>query len=518
VTVRIVPFLSVTDDVIDGHLRGYHTIGVYPLLMDDTCWFLAVDFDKATWRDDSAAFLQACAARGIPAALERSRSGQGGHVWIFFAEAVPASLARRPGAHLVTETMECNPDIGFSSYDRFFPSQDSMPAGGFGNLIALPLQHGPRLAGNSLFLDDTSFEPHSDQWAFLSRVGRMTLTEVTAIAEKAGRQGRVTGLRLPLDEDDAEPWAIPPSRRRPEAPIAGPLPERIDAVLADQIYIQRGGLPAGLVNRLIRLAAFQNPAFYSAQAMRLSTFGIPRVVACAELLAHRIALPRGCRERVEELVGGLNMDLRWRDERKAGRGIEARFLGALTKEQETTVTALLLHDTGVLATTTGFGKTVVAAAIIPARKGSTLILVHRRQLMEQWAARLQNFLKLPEHSIGQIGGGVRKPTGVIDIAMIQSLAHGGVVDDLVAEYGQLIVDECHHVSAVSFEAVARRAQGKVCSGSLCHSHPQGRSSPNHLHAMWSGTLSHRREVPGRRASLRSSSRAAQNVLRASAWT
>jgi superfamily II DNA or RNA helicase len=457
-------FLSVTDDVIDGHLRGYHTVGVYPLLSDDTCWFLAVDFDKATWTDDSAAFLQACAARGIPAVLERSRSGQGGHVWIFFAEPVLASIARRLGAHLITETMERNPDIGFSSYDRFFPSQDSMPAGGFGNLIALPLQNGPRSAGNSLFLNDTNFEPYSDQWAFLSTVGRMTLAEATAIAEEAGRQGRVTGLRLPLDDEDDEPWAMPPSRRKPEASIAGPLPDRIDAVLADQIYIQREGLPAGLVNRLIRLAAFQNPAFYSAQAMRLSTFGIPRIVACAELLSHHIALPRGCRQGIEELAGGLNVDLRWRDERNAGAGIEARFLGTLTKEQETAVTALLEHDNGVLAATTGFGKTVVAAAMIAARKITTLILVHRRQLMEQWASRLQSFLNLPQDSIGQIGGGVRKPTGVIDIAMIQSLARAGVVDDLVAGYGQLIVDECHHLSAVSFEAVARRAKAQFVLG------------------------------------------------------
>jgi len=457
-------FLSVTDDVIDGHLRGYHTVGVYPLLSDDTCWFLAVDFDKATWTDDSAAFLQACAARGIPAVLERSRSGQGGHVWIFFAEPVLASIARRLGAHLITETMERNPDIGFSSYDRFFPSQDSMPAGGFGNLIALPLQQGPRSAGNSLFLNDTNFEPYSDQWAFLSTVGRMTLAEATAIAEEAGRQGRVTGLRLPLDDEDDEPWAMPPSRRKPEASIAGPLPDRIDAVLADQIYIQREGLPAGLVNRLIRLAAFQNPAFYSAQAMRLSTFGSPRIVACAELLSHHIALPRGCRQGIEELAGGLNVDLRWRDERNAGSGIEARFFGTLTKEQETAVTALLEHDNGVLAATTGFGKTVVAAAMIAARKITTLILVHRRQLMEQWASRLQSFLNLPQDSIGQIGGGVRKPTGVIDIAMIQSLTRGGVVDDLVAGYGQLIVDECHHLSAVSFEAVARRAKAQFVLG------------------------------------------------------
>lgn len=457
-------FLSVTDEVIDGHLRGYHTVGVYPLLSDDTCWFLAVDFDKATWTDDSAAFLQACAARGIPAELERSRSGQGGHVWIFFAEPVLASIARRLGAHLITETMERNPDIGFSSYDRFFPSQDSMPAGGFGNLIALPLQHGPRSAGNSLFLNDTNFEPYSDQWAFLSTVGRMTLAKATAIAEEAGRQGRVMGLHLPLDDEDDEPWAMPPSRRKPEALIAGPLPDRIDGVLADQIYIQREGLPAGLVNRLIRLAAFQNPAFYSAQAMRLSTFGIPRIVACAELLSHHIALPRGCRQGIEELAGGLNVDLRWRDERNAGASIEACFLGTLTKEQETAVTALLEHDNGVLAATTGFGKTVVAAAMIAARKITTLILVHRRQLMEQWASRLQSFLNLPQDSIGQVGGGVRKPTGVVDIAMIQSLTRGGVVDDLVAGYGQLIVDECHHLSAVSFEAVARRAKAQFVLG------------------------------------------------------
>jgi superfamily II DNA or RNA helicase len=232
----------------------------------------------------------------------------------------------------------------------------------------------------------------------------------------------------------------------------------------DQIYIPREGLPAGLINRLVRLAAFQNPAFYSAQAMRLSTFRIPRVVACAELLSHHIALPRGCREALEDLLGSLNVGLHWRDERNAGQTVEASFLGALTNEQEAAVTALLRHETGVLAATTGFGKTVVAAAMIAARKAGTLILVHRRQLMEQWAARLHSFLDLPEENIGQIGGGMRKPTGVVDIAMIQSLVHKGVVDDLVAGYGHLIVDECHHLSAVSFEAVARRARPKFVLG------------------------------------------------------
>jgi superfamily II DNA or RNA helicase len=455
-------FLPVTDEVLDGHLRGRHTIGVYPMLADETCWFLAADFDKTTWREDAAAFLQTCAARRVPAALERSRSGNGGHVWIFFAEPIPASLARQLGAHLVTETMERNPDIGFASYDRFFPSQDNMPSGGFGNLIALPLQHAPRLAGNSVFVD-RNFEPHADQWAFLSALRRMTLAEVTAIAEEATRQGRVVGLRLPLDDDEEEePWAAPPSRRKPEPPIAGPLPETIEAVMADQIYIPREGLPAGLVNRLVRLAAFQNPAFYNAQAMRRSTFGIPRVVDCAELHSRHIALPRGCREAMDGLLAHLSVAVRWRDERNTGQTVEATFLGELTTEQEIAVAALLQHEFGVLAATTGFGKTVVAAAMVATRKVNTLILVHRRQLMEQWAARLQSFLNLP--IIGQIGGGARKPTSIIDIAMIQSLIHNGAVDDLVAGYGHLVVDECHHLSAVSFEKVARRAKAKFVLG------------------------------------------------------
>ena len=456
-------FPAMTDEAIDGHLRGRHTIGVYPMLADDTCRFLAADFDKEAWRRDAYAFLEACRSKGVPAALERSRSGNGGHVWIFFAEPVPAAIARRLGAHLVTETMERNPDIGFESYDRFFPSQDTVPTGGFGNLIALPLQRGPREGGNSLFLDD-GFEPHADQWAFLSSLRRLSLAEATAIADEAGRQGRVVGLRLPLYDEDAEPWSAPPSRRRPLPHITGPLPERIDAVLGDQLYIPRTGLPPGLVNRLVRLAAFQNPAFYSAQAMRRSTFGIPRIVACAELLSHHIALPRGCCEAMERLLEELGIGVDMRDERNPGRSFETSFLGKLTPEQKAAADALLAHETGILAATTAFGKTVVAASVTAARGTNTLVLVHRRQLMEQWIARLETFLDLPASAIGRIGGGRRKPGGIIDVGVIQSLVRKGEVDDIVADYGHLVVDECHHISAVSFEAVARRAKAKYVLG------------------------------------------------------
>ena len=284
-------FVPITDEAVEGHLRGRHTLGVYPMLADDTCRFLAADFDKETWRRDAGAYLAACRAKGVPAALERSRSGNGAHVWFFFEEPVAASLARRLGAHILTEAMERNPDIGFRSYDRFFPSQDTLPQGGFGNLIALPLQGVPRESGNSVFLD-ADFEPWPDQWSFLSGLRRLRATELAKIVDEAGRRGRIVGLRLPIDDEDEEPWTAPPSRRRLLPAIGGALPARIGAVLGDQLYVAREGLRPGLVNRLVRLAAFQNPVFYAAQAMRRSTFGTPRVVACAELLSHHIALPR----------------------------------------------------------------------------------------------------------------------------------------------------------------------------------------------------------------------------------
>jgi len=462
-------FVPLTDAIISQHLRSESTdgrdftIGVYPMLPEETCWFLAADFDKKSWQHDVTAFLATCRAKGVPASLERSRSGNGGHVWIFFSEPVPAALARSLGAHILTETMEQNPDIGFESYDRFFPNQDTMPTGGFGNLIALPLQHQPRQAGNSLFLDD-DFQPHTDQWHYLSSIRRMTLSEVFALTEEAGRSGRILGVRLPINEEDEEPWLAPPSRKKPAIPITKPLPEAVDVVLGDQIYIDRAGLPTTLINQLVRLAAFQNPEFYSAQAMRLPTFAIPRIIGCAELLSHHVALPRGCKDQVEELFEALGIRIRLIDERNSGRPVDTTFVGELTLNQKAAADALLQHDTGVLAATTAFGKTVVAASIIAARKTNTLILVHRRQLLDQWIARLSSFLDLPPKEIGQIGGGKRKPTGMIDVAIIQSLVRKGEVDDIVGDYGQLIIDECHHLSAVSFEAVARRCKARHVLG------------------------------------------------------
>ena len=255
-----------------------------------------------------------------------------------------------------------------------------------------------------------------------------------------------------------------PRVRRPLPAIAGALPERIETVLGNQLYIPRTGLPPGLVNRLVRLAAFRNPAFYSAQAMRRSTFGISRVVACAELFSHHLALPRGCREAMERLLEELGIGLELRDERNAGCPLETAFLGNLTPEQQTAARALLAHETGVLAAATGFGKTVVAASVIAARGTNTLVLVHRRQLMEQWIARLGTFLDLPHRRSGRSAAAGASPAASSMSASSRAWARKGEVDDVVAEYGHLVVDECHHLSAVSFEAVARRAKAKFVLG------------------------------------------------------
>jgi superfamily II DNA or RNA helicase len=462
-------FLPVTDDVIRWHLSGRDAqgqpfvAGVYPLLLDETCFILAVDFDKAGWQDDAGAFLAACRRQHIPAALERSRSGRGGHVWLFFDEAVPAALARRLGSHLLTEAMEGRPDIGLDSYDRLFPNQDVLPRGGFGNLIALPLQKRARDQGNSVFLDE-DLAPWADQWAFLGSVGRISRGQVETIAREAERRGRILGVRLPSEDDDDEPWSAPPSRQRHEAPLTGELPKSIELVLGNQIYVAKDEFHPGLRNRLLRLAAFQNPEFYKAQAMRLSTYGKPRVIGCAEDHSHHIGLPRGCFQDIQRTLSSLGIEVNVRDERSSGRPLEVSFRGELREEQKAAAQALLEHDTGVLAATTAFGKTVVAASLIARRGVSTLVLVHRRQLLDQWIERLSTFLGLPPKSIGRIGGGRNRPTGLLDVGVIQSLVRKGVVNDQVANYGHLIVDECHHLSARSFEQVARQAKARFVLG------------------------------------------------------
>src|SRR5450759_968139 len=278
-------FVPVGDQVVIDHLQGRHVMGTYRLLEDETCWFLAVDFDKRSWKEDTAAFAETCRSIGAPTAIERSRSGNGAHAWFFFTAPVSAHIARRMGCYLITETTSRRDELSMESYDRLFPNQDTMPRGGFGNLIALPLQYEPRQEGNSVFIDER-FEPFADQWEFLASVQRIEPDTAEVIAREATRTGQVIGVRFAEAIDDEEavaPWRRLPSGRTPTKRITGPLPSEVKAVLAQRLLIEKTGLPAALLNQLKRLAAFQNPEFYKKQRMRLSTAMTPRVITCARL-------------------------------------------------------------------------------------------------------------------------------------------------------------------------------------------------------------------------------------------
>jgi superfamily II DNA or RNA helicase len=451
--------IPLSDAVTFDHLAGDHTVGIYPLLEDDTCHFLAVDFDETDWRDDARAFIQSCIELGVPAALEISRSGQGAHAWIFFASAVSARDARRLGTSIISHTCARTRQLRLTSYDRMFPNQDTMPKGGFGNLIALPLQKKPREQGFSVFVD-ADLQPYSDQWAFLATIARMPVQELEPTILRATGGVHPLDVTFIDDEDLATPW----KRESKSARLAGPMPQSLTVTLANQVYFDKAQLPQALANRLIRLAAFQNPEFYRAQVMRMSVWDKPRIIGCAENYPQHIALPRGCFDAATELLAdnGIRIDLR--DERHAGEPVAVGFAGSLRPDQEAAVTAMLRHDTGVLCAPTAFGKTVTAAAMIARRGVDTLVLVHRTELLKQWQERLAAFLRASEGVIGVIGGGKTKPTGKIDIAVMQSLSRQGEVDALVENYGQVIVDECHHIGAASFDAILRRAKAKYVLG------------------------------------------------------
>ena len=428
--------IPLSDAVIYDHLAGEHTIGIYPMLEDDSCYFIAVDFDESDWRDDALAFLQSCEDLGVPAALEISRSGNGAHAWIFFSSRVSARDARRLGTSIISHTCARTRQLKLESYDRLFPNQDTMPKGGFGNLIALPLQKWPRENGCSVFVD-TQLRPYPDQWVFLASIKPIAAHDLEPTILRATGDAHPLDVTFIDDEDLATPWK---QQSTSTNKVGGQMPKSLTVTLANLIYFEKGQLPQAPANRLTRIAAFQNPEFYKAQAMRMSVWDKPRVIGNAENYPEHIALPRGCHDAVLDLLrdNGITCDLR--DERFDGSPIDVPFVGTLRLDQEAAVAAMLHHDTGVLCAPTSFGKTVTAAAMIARRGVTTLVLLHRTELLKQWQERLQAFLGVGKGEVGTIGGGKAKPTGKIDIAVMQSISRQGKVNPLVYNYGQVIVD------------------------------------------------------------------------------
>jgi len=440
-------------------LAGKHIVGLYPLLPDNTCHLLAADFDKDGWQDAVKAMSEACRRYNIPHLVEISRSGNGAHLWVFFTDAVSARDARLLGFGLLDKAMEIHSNLSFESYDRLFPNQDIMPDGGFGNLIALPLQKQVRQNGNSQFVDQ-ALEPFVDQWQQLKQITRVSPTQLAElIAVLAPNE-----LKLFEQEiiDSRPPWEQG-AKIKPEK--IDNCPEQVTITLANHIYFKLDELPAPLTARLRRLASFSNPVFFKTQAMRFSTHKIPRYITCARIEQGYLSIPRGCIDEALTLLDEHKITAIIDDKREAGERLKKlKFLGTLRKNQTAAVSVITKHDTGVLHAPTAFGKTVTAIGVIAKRKTNTLILTHSRQLLNQWKERLDAFLT--ETEIGTIGGGKKKPTGQIDIATYQSLINknDNTVDPLIQGYGHIIVDECHHISAPRFEMVLNEVRAKFVLG------------------------------------------------------
>lgn len=362
------------EKVISDHLRGRgdFVAGIYPLCLDETCYFLAIDFDDGDMQKDITVLREVCSEFDFPVAFERSRSGKGAHAWIFFESPISATLARKLGSALFTYAMNKRHEITFKSYDRFFPNQDTMPRGGLGNLIALPLQKTARNDDNSVFIDAT-FEPFVDQWEFMDSIRKLSEKDVEMLISKLCN-GNELGI---LKKDDQE------EPQKPQKPwetytvklSMNDFSQTIKIVKANMLFILKTGISQRALNQLKRLAAFKNPEFYKAQAMRMPTFDIPRIISCSDETEEYLCLPRGCEADVKAFFAELKIEPEYINETNHGKSINVRFNGSLRDEQPQALDKLLKHDIGVLSGTTAFGKTVVAIKLIAERKVVVLQLL-----------------------------------------------------------------------------------------------------------------------------------------------
>ena len=465
-------FVQYSEEVVRWHLRGFDSqnklfeVGVYPMDANETVAFAVIDFDKSTWRRDTLAVVKMVREVGLPVAIERSRSGRGAHIWFFFSERISAKIVRAALSYILTLTLESHPEISLDSYDRIIPNQGTLPKGGFGNLIALPLQTAARKIDNSVFVND-DWVPYKDQWKFLASVRRIEKREILRLVDRSKIEHRSfveIGLQT---RDETQPWV-------PYLPLwsVGASNEEgvethrkpIDVVLANRIYVSQEKLTDEMRGGLIRAASFVNPEFHKTERMKRSVYGIPRIIARALNGEKYLELPRGCLDVVNQILSEGGFSACIEDKRYSGVPLDVTFQGCLRPLQEAAIGAIQKYDNGILAAGTAFGKTIVAINMIARRKVNTLVLVNRRQLQTQWISKIAAFLNIEEKSVGKIGGGADRWTGSIDVALIQSLSRKGHVDSRVKEYGQIIVDECHAVGAESFEALIDAAPCKYILG------------------------------------------------------
>lgn len=474
-------WISLDNDIIWHHLQGKDeqyrdVIGIYPMLPDGTCSLLVFDFDDENWQEDVNNTRIICKKNNIKPYVERSRSGEGAHVWFFFQTPLPAYTARKFGAALMTRGADLVNQPNFKSYDRMLPNQDYMPKGGLGNLIALPFQGRARRNGNSVFIDEKE-NPILNIMDFFRNIKKLSSEFVDEkIAEWTKLNGELGILTKYEAGEKEKPWEKSASISLSSSDV----PDELELIKANMLYLEKKGCSPRFLNQIRRLAAFSNPEFYKKRAMHLSTRDIPRIIQCNLENDKYVYIPRGCEDKLIELVKTTDCDYQIIDERQVGRNVSVEFQGELYEKQLKAAKSLLMNDNGIISAAPGFGKTVIGCWLIAQRKVNTLILVQNHELMNQWFREINKFLKINEEVpveytpagrikksisiVGLLGGQKNTLHRIVDIAMMQSLIKNNEVNEAVKDYGMVIVDECHHIGAFTFEQILDEVNAKYVYG------------------------------------------------------
>lgn len=446
---------------IEQHIRGEHPdfkhgAGIYPLLPDDTTYLIVMDFDTQKATEEVQAIIQTCHQFNIDYLLERSQSGAGIHVWCFFENAIPASIARKFANNIIQHAMQLNSAINFDSFDRIIPMQDTLPKNGFGNLIALPLRQEKALEGKTVFLNDDLGQVEN-MWESLAKVKRYSEEEIQDFIKNISAETPISLYHSSNSREKID------------------LPNSVKIIHGGELKVNKNSLSRKQQVALAQQVTFHNPKFYLLQNMRSPTWDTPQFITAAQEDSDYLYLPRGILGKVlhnhPEIILQENIS--------DGYKINVSFKGKLKPNQQRALQQVLNHEMGVISAPTGFGKTVLAAKLIAERQVSTLIIVHSKVLAQQWKERLDQFLVIKDEpykeytptgrvrkkdTIGEIYGSKNKQSRLVDIVLFQTLSYRDDLDDFFTHYGQVIVDEAHHLAASSYEEVIKKANSRYLHG------------------------------------------------------